>query len=106
MNNNIKTIIIVTVVDFIMAIALLLVLSNCEILDNKIEVGDAVYAVTTTSFGDSIINAIVVQIDRGDNEFVKYSLLRPHVDAVVLVRTYQENTFLTYNQALKFMLNK
>lgn len=118
MRNYVKAIIIVVVLT-ITVFAVLLVVSNkliySDILGNKTEVGDIkigdeVYVVNTTIDESTIIKGTVIEVKYQDKKVVEYSILLPRVinsEAIYSVVFFglQENIFLTYNQALKYLLN-
>ena len=89
----------------IIAFASIIMLSNYG-TNKKIEIGDEVYYVCYTSVNEStIIKGTVIAVTCQDNEIVKYGVLPPRVINLAAVYIYQEDAFLTYNQALKYLLN-
>jgi hypothetical protein len=108
MSNKIKGIILVLVLSIIvltLLLVLLSVLSNGYKITNKIEIGDEVYYICYTSINEStIIKGTVIAVTCQDNEIVKYGVLPPRVINLGAVYIYQEDVFLTYNQALKYVL--
>ena len=102
MSNKTKAVIILTDLFIIIAFASIIMLSIAG--TDRIEVRDEVFVVSE-SIGNQawIVNGTVIEIKYQDNGFVEYSVLLPRNDVVIY--GIQENAFLTYKQALKYLLN-
>ena len=104
MSNKVKVIIIAVVLAIILLTSIIISLNAGT--NKKIEIGDEVYYVCYTSVNEStIIKGTVIAVTCQDNEIVKYGVLPPRVINLAAVYIYQEDAFLTYNQALKYLLN-
>lgn len=125
MNNNIKgttstistkSLIVLSIIAVELVLVLVLVLSNFDILGIKTEVGDIkpgdeVFVVNESINNQAwIVKGTVIEIKYQDKKVVEYIILLPQVTNSTAIYSavfygIQENIFLTYNQALKYLLN-
>ena len=103
MSNRIKIIIVAAVLAIIF-FASIMVVANAVIISNRIEVGDEVFVVSESINNQAwIVNGTVIEVKYVGNVIVEYCVLLPRNSVVIYGP--QESVFLTYNQALKYLLN-